>query len=129
MLTYAPWRAVRGLAHGFLGRGECAGAADWHAAVARAGVPLPGVTARQVHDAFRARVGDGTAPAWSHRGGRLHLDLRAAARLLLRGAGVGRVAVLGPCTACGPGYCSYRRDGARAGRQLSFVGWASPPVA
>src|SRR5438552_15682254 len=49
MLTYAPWRAVRGLAHGFLGRGECAGAADWDAVVARAGVPLPVVTARQVH--------------------------------------------------------------------------------
>src|SRR5439155_26966789 len=49
MLTYAPWRAVRGLAHGFLGRGECAGAAGWDAVVARAGVPLPVVTARQVH--------------------------------------------------------------------------------
>ncbi|TMA66648.1 MAG: peptidoglycan editing factor PgeF [Deltaproteobacteria bacterium] len=228
MLTYAPWRAVPGLAHGFLGQSECAGAAGWDAGVARAGVPLPVVTARQVHgtrvetaaagpprqadglvsatdgqllgvvtadcmpvllidrqrraaaavhagwrgaaggvleaavaklgaafqvapraleaavgpavgaccyevgdevlDAFRARVGDLTAPAWSHRGGRLHLDLRAAARLLLRDAGVGRVAVLGPCTACGSGYCSYRRDGAGAGRQLSFVGWVSPPV-
>ena len=80
----------------------------------------------EVLAAFRARVGDGTAPAWSHRDGRLHLDLRAAARLLLRGAGVGRVAVVGPCTACGSGYCSYRRDGVGAGRQLSFVGWASP---
>lgn len=228
MLTYAPWRAVPGLAHGFLGRSECAGAAGWDAVVARAGVPLPVVTARQVHgtrvetaapgppreadglvsatdgqllgvvtadcmpvllidrqrrvaaavhagwrgaaegvleaavaklgaafqvapraleaavgpavgaccyevgdevlDAFRARVGDLTVPAWSHRGGRLHLDLRAAARLLLRGAGVERVAVLGPCTACASGYCSYRRDGAGAGRQLSFVGWVSPPV-
>src|SRR5437667_9254744 len=49
MLTYAPWRAVPGLAHGFLGRSECAGAAGWDAVVARAGVPLPVVTARQVH--------------------------------------------------------------------------------
>jgi len=229
MLTYAPWAAIPGLAHGFLGQTECAGAAAWDAVVARAGVRLPVVTARQVHGtrvataapgpppeadalisatagqvvgvvtadcvpvllidrrrrvagavhagwrgaaagvieaavaklgtafqadapsleavvgpaigaccyevgeevlaAFRARVGDGTAPAWSHRDGRLHLDLRAAARLLLRGAGVGRVAVVGPCTACGSGYCSYRRDGAGAGRQLSFVGWASPPDA
>ena len=226
MLTHASWAAVPGLAHGFLGRDACAGAAGWDAVVARAGVPFPVVTARQVHgtrvetaapgppreadglitatagqlvgvvtadcmpvllidrqrrvaaavhagwrgtaagvieaavaklgttfevapraleavigpaigaccyevgdevlDGFRARVGDGTAPAWSHRDGRLHLDLRAAARLLLGGAGVGRVAVLGPCTACGSGYCSYRRDGAGAGRQLSFVGWASP---
>ncbi|TMA56956.1 MAG: peptidoglycan editing factor PgeF [Deltaproteobacteria bacterium] len=229
MLTYVPWAAIPGLAHGFLGRTECAGAAAWDAVVARAGVRLPVVTARQVHGtrvataapgpppeadalisatagqvvgvvtadcvpvllidrrrrvagavhagwrgaaagvieaavakldtafqadapsleavigpaigaccyevgeevlaAFRARVGDGTAPAWSHRDGRLHLDLRAAARLLLRGTGVGRVAVVGPCTACGSGYCSYRRDGAGAGRQLSFVGWASPPDA
>jgi len=229
MLTYAPWAAMPGLAHGFLGRTECAGAAAWDAVVARAGVRLPVATARQVHGtrvetaapgpppeadalisattgqvvgvvtadcmpvllidrrrrvaaavhagwrgaaagvieaavaklgtafqadapsleavigpaigaccyevgdevlaAFRARIGDGTAPAWSHRDGRLHLDLRAAARLLLRGAAVGRVAVVGPCTACGSGYCSYRRDGAGAGRQLSFVGWASPPDA
>src|SRR2546422_3112877 len=49
MLTYAPWRAVPGLAHGFLGRSECEGAAGWDAVVARAGVPLPVVTARQVH--------------------------------------------------------------------------------
>ena len=81
----------------------------------------------EVLDAFRSRVGDATAPAWSRRDDRLHLDLRAAARLLLTGAGTSRVAALGPCTACGTGYSSYRRDGAGAGRQLSFVGWASPP--
>ena len=229
MLTHAPWAEVPGLAHAFLGRTECAGAAAWDAVVAGVGARLPVVTARQVHGtrveiaapgppreadgligatagqlvgvvtadcmpvllidrrrrlaaavhagwrgaaagvieaavaklgtahgaepqaleaaigpaigaccyevgdevlaAFRGRVGDATAPAWSHRDGRLHLDLRAAARLLLRAAGVGRVAVVGPCTACGSGYCSYRRDGAGAGRQLSFVGWASPPDA
>ena len=229
MLTHAPWTALPGLAHGFLGRTECAAASAWDAVVARAGAPFPVVTARQVHgtrvaiaapgpppeadglvsatagqlvgvvtadcmplllidrgrrvaaavhagwrgaaagvieaavaklgaafqadapsleaaigpaigaccyevgdevlDAFRARVGDTTAPAWSRHDGRLYVDLRVAARLLLRAAGVGRVAVVGPCTACGSGHCSYRRDGAGAGRQLSFVGWASPPDA
>jgi YfiH family protein len=77
----------------------------------------------EVLDAFRARAGDTTAPAWTRRGGRHHLDLRSAARCLLEAAGVRSVAVLGPCTACGAGYHSYRRDGARAGRQVSFAGW------
>ena len=77
----------------------------------------------EVADAFRARTGDATAPAWTRRGSRRHLDLRIAARRLLEAAGVGSVAVLGPCTVCGPGYHSYRRDGARTGRQLSFAGW------
>jgi hypothetical protein len=73
--------------------------------------------------AFTTRTGDLTAPAWTERQGRRHVDLRTAARLLLVRAGVSRVGVLGPCTACAPGYHSYRRDGSR-GRQLSFAGWA-----
>ena len=77
----------------------------------------------EVADAFRVRTGDATAPAWTRCGSRRHLDLRIAARCLLEAAGVGSVAVLGPCTVCGPGYHSYRRDGARTGRQLSFAGW------
>jgi hypothetical protein len=78
----------------------------------------------EVLEAFRARTGDVTGAAWSERRDRRHVDLRAAARLLLRAAGVGSVAVLGPCTACDRRYNSYRRDGAGTGRQLSFVGWA-----
>ena len=78
----------------------------------------------EVHAAFRARTGDVTSPAWTRPGSREHVDLRIAARLLLEAAGVGRVEVLGPCTRCDAGYHSFRRDGARTGRQLSFVGWA-----
>ena len=78
----------------------------------------------EVREAFRARTGSTTAPAWSTRDGRLHLDLRVAARLLLSAMRVATPEVAGPCTACAPGYHSYRRDGARTGRQLSFVGWA-----
>jgi purine-nucleoside/S-methyl-5'-thioadenosine phosphorylase / adenosine deaminase len=78
----------------------------------------------EVVEAFRVRSGRATAEAWSERAGRRYLDLRAAARLLLGAAGVTSVTTLGPCTACGTGYHSYRRDGARTGRQLSFVGWA-----
>jgi hypothetical protein len=78
----------------------------------------------EVLAAFQERMGSTTDAAWSTRAGRRHLDLRTAARLLLGAAGVLVVDVLGPCTACGSGYHSYRRDGARTGRQLSFVGWA-----
>ena len=77
----------------------------------------------EVADAFRARSGDLTAAAWRHGVGRPHLDLRRVAQLLLLAAGVPEVAILGPCTACDRTYHSYRRDGATAGRQLSFVGW------
>lgn len=77
----------------------------------------------EVREAFLARTGDPTATSWSTRRGRWFLDLRTASRCFLEAAGVPAVAVLGPCTACDPDYHSYRRDGAGAGRQLSFVGW------
>ena len=78
----------------------------------------------EVADAFRQRTGDTTAPAWSVVGARDHVDLRLAARLLLAATGVTGATIIGPCSACGPGYHSFRRDGAGTGRQLSFVGWA-----
>lgn len=78
----------------------------------------------EVRTAFRTRTGDVTARAWSTRGTRHHVDLRTAVAALLAAGGVSDVEVFGPCTACGPGYHSYRRDGARTGRQLSFIGWA-----
>lgn len=77
----------------------------------------------EVQEAFEAASPRVTAPAWTARGDRWLLDLRQAVALLLRELGVARVAQLGPCTRCGPGYYSYRRDGAGAGRQLSFIGW------
>jgi YfiH family protein len=77
----------------------------------------------EVREAF-SRTGGLTSAAWTTRGGREHVDLRTAARLLLEAAGVNRVAVLGPCTRCDARYHSFRRDGAATGRQLSFVGWA-----
>src|SRR2546429_2274115 len=62
MLTYAPWAAIPGLAHGFLGRTECAGAAAWDAVVAHAGVRLPVATARQVHGTRVATAAPGPPP-------------------------------------------------------------------
>jgi len=78
----------------------------------------------EVAEAFRARTADLTAAAWHAGARRQHVDLRQAAALLLRATGVADVTILGPCTVCGPGYHSFRRDGAGTGRQLSFVGWA-----
>jgi copper oxidase (laccase) domain-containing protein len=77
----------------------------------------------EVEAAFVARTGDTTAPAWRREEERHFLDLRLAVRLLLEAAGVRSVQAVGPCTACTPSLASYRRDGAGAGRQLSFIGW------
>jgi hypothetical protein len=78
----------------------------------------------EVRAAFRARSGETTTAAWARRGTRDVLDLRAAVSALFRAAGVDAVISIGPCTRCSPAFCSYRRDGARAGRQISFIGWA-----
>jgi purine-nucleoside/S-methyl-5'-thioadenosine phosphorylase / adenosine deaminase len=77
----------------------------------------------EVRAAF-ARTGETTACAWRRERARDHLDLRAAVAALLAAGGVRHVATLGPCTRCSPDYCSYRRDGDDAGRQVSFIGWA-----
>jgi hypothetical protein len=78
----------------------------------------------EVREAFERRSGSVTRPSWSGRTGRIVLDLRGAIRLLLDAEGVRRTDLIGPCTRCAPEFCSYRRDGATAGRQLSFIGWA-----
>ena len=78
----------------------------------------------EVAEAFSARTGNLTAAAWHAGARRQHVDLRQAAALLLGATGVADVTFLGPCTVCGPGYHSFRRDGSGTGRQLSFVGWA-----
>ena len=49
------------------------------------------------------------------------VDLRSFAAAQLESLGVGRVGVVGGCTASDPRLASYRRDGAAAGRQWSLV--------
>jgi purine-nucleoside/S-methyl-5'-thioadenosine phosphorylase / adenosine deaminase len=81
--------------------------------------------------AFTARFGTAVTGAWredplDHQRG--HLDLRLVCRLALERAGVpaDAITVLGPCTADHPNELhSFRRDGAHAGRQLSYIGWSS----
>ena len=122
--VHAGWRgAAAGVLEAAVARlgDDRAGALE--AAIGPAVGPCCYVVGDDVRAAFAARTGDTTAAAWAPRGDRWALDLRAAVRLLLEAAGVRVVAALGPCTACDPGYYSYRRDGAGTGRQLSFVGW------
>lgn len=53
--------------------------------------------------------------------GRVNLQLCAQAALLQAGLPAAQIRMLPGCTACSPHYHSYRRDGARAGRQWSAV--------
>lgn len=67
----------------------------------------------EVHAAF----------AGAHRHGR-HLDLRAIAHERLAAAGVSDIRHVHACTICDERFFSYRREGARAGRQAG-VAWLS----
>ena len=50
-----------------------------------------------------------------------HLDLPLAARRQLADLGVARVSTAERCVRCSPDWWSYRRDGARAGRNYGFI--------
>lgn len=81
-------------------------------------------------DAFVARFGAPAAEAWTPGStpARGRLDLRRICALALARLGVpaSAIAEVGPCTAEHPDELhSYRRDGAHAGRQLSYVGWTA----
>lgn len=52
---------------------------------------------------------------------RQHIDLKAIARDRLLAAGVDRVHDVGSCTICDERFFSYRREGARAGRQAGIA--------
>jgi YfiH family protein len=56
--------------------------------------------------------------------GRTHLDLQAAVHHQLERAGVTAIDVVRACTHCRPDLHSFRRDGAGAGRNLTFA-WLS----
>ncbi|MCY3930312.1 MAG: polyphenol oxidase family protein [Acidobacteria bacterium] len=50
-----------------------------------------------------------------------HLDLALAASRQLARLGVARVSTVKRCVRCSPDWWSYRRDGARAGRNYGFI--------
>jgi YfiH family protein len=83
--------------------------------------PAAGACCYEVGDDVWQALRHRTAAAFVVRGDRHMLDLRAAVRELADVSGVAETHVLGPCTICSRDYASYRRDGAAAGRQLSFI--------
>jgi YfiH family protein len=77
----------------------------------------------EVLEAFRGAFGRVDDYLVSDAGG-LRLDLARANADQLRSAGLSRgmVSTEAPCTSCNRGlFFSYRRDGARTGRQMSFI--------
>ncbi|HEX3556020.1 MAG TPA: peptidoglycan editing factor PgeF [Thermoanaerobaculia bacterium] len=86
--------------------------------------PAIGSCCYEVGEDVAEQVVAASAPEVARPGpsGRPHLDLQAAARLQLEGAGVGRVFVVSHCTRCErERLWSYRREGKAAGRNLAFT--------
>jgi len=91
--------------------------------------PGIGVCCYEVREELRPAFGDGGG-AFFRAGpsGRSHLDVRAASVAQLLGAGLGpsQIHHVDDCTFCrADRYHSFRRDGAGAGRMISYVGWVS----
>ena len=81
---------------------------------------------REVGEPLFERWGDGRSTTWKRHGEKGYLDLRAINRTQFIQAGVPDEQILnvGACTYCHPDeFTSYRREGSRAGRQLSVIGW------
>lgn len=78
----------------------------------------------EVRAAFADRYGPEADPWFIPGRDKPHLDLWRAARdqLAARGVSPARTAVEGPCTICGRGYPSHRREGAAAGRFAAVIG-------
>jgi YfiH family protein len=79
----------------------------------------------EVAEAFVVAFGHEGELVVPHPGKNPHVDLTAAVRLSLARSGVAQEAVefVTPCTCCSPErFFSFRRDGARIGQHISFVG-------
>jgi hypothetical protein len=118
-MVHAGWR---GLAAGVLEEGvravrELGGAGEMVAVVGPGAGPCCYEVGEEVHAAFSG----------SHRVESPHtrnIDLKAIARERLLAAGVSEVSDIAACTICDERFFSYRREGARAGRQ-GGVAWLS----
>jgi YfiH family protein len=113
--VHAGWR---GLAAGVLEEGvrairELGGEDDLVAIVGPGAGPCCYEVGEEVHEALGA----------VHRHG-LNIDLKAIARDKLLAAGVSEVNDVAACTICDERFFSYRREGARAGRQ-GAIAWLS----
>jgi YfiH family protein len=112
---HAGWRGLAAgvLEEGVLALREVGGKGDTTAIVGPCAGACCYEVGEEVHAAF----------AGAHRTGRL-IDLRAIAHERLLDAGVAEVRHVRVCTICDEGYFSYRREGAKAGRQAG-VAWLS----
>ncbi len=117
---HAGWR---GIVAGVVGHaverlgGETAGLLAWVG-------PAIGPCCYEVGDDVAQRVEAASAPRAVRSGGRgrPHLDLQAAVAAQLAACGIREVRHLATCTRCHPERLwSYRREGAAAGRNLTFA--------
>ncbi|MBN2370228.1 MAG: polyphenol oxidase family protein [Vicinamibacteria bacterium] len=126
-IVHAGWRgtaariAVRAL-------GEVLGACGSSSRVMAALGPCIGPCCYEIGEELLSPTGPFEAPfARRHEDGRHRLDLRAVNQRQLERAGVPatRIHHVSECTCCrADSYHSYRRDGPRAGRMISYIGWA-----
>lgn len=131
--VHAGWRgALDGVIEAALARLQDRYGASSDEVLAAIGPAIGGccyVFGAEHRDAFTLRFGDAAAAAWRTADDdpeRTYLDLRLLCRIALEGVGVATHAIttVGPCTADHPDELhSFRRDGAHAGRQLSYIGW------
>lgn len=111
--VHAGWRglAAGALEQGVLALRDVGGTGEIVAVVG----PCAGACCYEVGEEVHASFGE------EHRSGRL-IDLRAIAHDRLLAAGVADVRDVDACTICDERFFSYRREGARAGRQAG-VAW------
>ena len=91
--------------------------------------PAIGPCCYEVDDDVANQVARASSPSIRQPGpaGKPHLDLVAAAAQQLETLGVEDIRRVGGCTRCDPGWWSYRRDGAAAGRNLAVIWKAEEP--
>ena len=127
--VHAGWRGTLGGIAGAAVDALCRTGADRRGIEAAIG-PCIGACCFEVEtefrEKFRKEFGALVDEIWKDgRPGHGTLDLRLLNRRQLEIAGIGTAAIhdCGGCTACGTdGFASWRRDGQRAGRQLSWIG-------
>lgn len=124
--VHAGWRGtIAGIAAAAVAeaRREGIAASDLEAAIGPTIGPCCYEVGEDLADRFEAA---GMQVVRAHE--RPRLDLRALNRTALESCGLlrERIQVCGPCTRCRSDlYWSYRANPAAAGRQLSWIGWAS----
>jgi hypothetical protein len=125
--AHAGWRGTAAGVAGAAVEALVAGGSDPRDLVAALG-PGIGPCCYEVGDDVKAALGPaGRSFFVAGPRGRYHLDVRRANRAQLRAAGLADAAIasVDHCTFCRADlYHSYRRDGPRSGRMVSFVGFS-----